>query len=440
VKPAFEFAPDLCTGCEACRVACGNENAGGHDTGWRQVLTFNPDRHPALPTEHLSLACNHCDVAACANGCPARAFRRDPVTGAVLIDADRCIGCRYCAWVCPYDAPRFDEQRGVMTKCTFCVHRLEAGQAPACVAACPTGALGLTERQAAAPEPEAPGLGKWGLGPALSIVPSRRTSRPEGLDTGPVSGDDAPIPFAARPRKIAARSEWSLVAFTLIVPALAAWFAGGLRIPDRAPPVLPFAAIAAVAFLLSASHLGRPARAWRALLGIGSSWLSREIAATGAFFLTAAIWLIQPRPPDGLGLAAVLLAVLACVAMDGVYMAIPRQGRRGIHGAEVTLNFLLLAGIAAGVPALVQAIAAPTLVPLAARWRNGALGMPVPLAILRVTLLLLAVFGATVGWPWTVVFVAAFASAAIDRTAFYETAEPSSPAGRLEAETLAALR
>lgn len=434
MKPAFEFAPDLCTGCEACRVACGNENAGGADTGWRQVLTFNPEHHPALPTVHLSLACNHCDVPACSNGCPARAYHRDPATGALLIDAEKCIGCRYCSWVCPYDAPQFDERQGVMTKCTFCVHRLETGEAPACVAACPTGALGMTDRPASPTEPRAPGLGEWGLGPALVIVPSRRTSQPEGLTVELEPGDEGAALAGARPGKISARSEWSLVAFTLLVPALAAWFSGGLRIPDRAPPASAWIALAGIAFALSASHLGRPARAWRALLGIRTSWLSREIAAITGFFTASTAWLVLSTPPAGLATAALGLAVAACFAMDAVYLAIPHDGRQSIHGAEVTLNFLLLAGIAAGLPALAQAVAPIMIVPLAVRWRWGNAGMPGGIALFRVGLLAIAVVAATIGWPWGLAFGAGLASATIDRIAFYQTMEPSSPATRIQAE------
>ncbi|NJD18740.1 MAG: 4Fe-4S dicluster domain-containing protein, partial [Gemmatimonadetes bacterium] len=138
----FLFDPNRCTGCAACTLACSTENALGWGVSWRQIVPFNPERRPDIPSFHLSLACNHCDDAPCVAQCPTQAMRRDPVTGAVLVDGSRCIGCRYCAWVCPYDAPRFDAARGVMTKCTLCSHRLAAGGTPACVEACPTDALG----------------------------------------------------------------------------------------------------------------------------------------------------------------------------------------------------------------------------------------------------------------------------------------------------------
>jgi anaerobic dimethyl sulfoxide reductase subunit B (iron-sulfur subunit) len=72
--------------------------------------------------------------------CPAKAISKR-ADGIVLIDVRRCIGCKYCSWACPYGAPQYDESSGVMTKCDFCVGRLEAGLPPACVAACPLRAL-----------------------------------------------------------------------------------------------------------------------------------------------------------------------------------------------------------------------------------------------------------------------------------------------------------
>lgn len=435
MRAAFTFAPDLCTGCEACRVACGNENNGGADTGWRQVITFNPERHPALPTLHLSLACNHCDVPACANGCPVRAYRRDPATGAMLIDAAKCIGCHYCSWICPYDAPRFDDDAGVMTKCTFCTHRLEAGLEPACVAACPTGALGLGRRNADG-EPSFHGLGSWGLAPALTIVESKRVVT-EGLSPDDDTGE--PPTFPPRPRRISLRSEKGLVAFTLILPALAAWFAGGLRIPARAPALLPFLALAALAFAISTAHLGRPLRAWRALLGLRRSWLSREIAASGAFVALATATLALPGTPRGIAGAALVAGSLAVIAMDSVYLAIPRADAPRFHGAETTTSFLLLAGIAADLPMLAIATALAKVALMTVRSGAGALGMPVAAATLRAALLAIALTAPLGGWPWYAGFALALASEAIDRPSFYVTLEPSSPAYRMEADTRASL-
>lgn len=433
MKPAFVFTPDLCTGCEACRVACGNENAGGRDIGWRQVTTFNPERHAALPTRHLSLACNHCERPACALGCPARAYRRDEITGALLLDEDACIGCRYCSWVCPYDAPRFDEKSGVMSKCTFCAHRLADGLAPACIAACPTGALALGTRPEGSTAPSFHGLGAFGLGPRLVVNPPRRTTPPEGL----LADDPGALPpsFPPHPRKVSLSSEKGLVLFTLAMPALAAWFAGGLRIPSRAPAVVPFLALSALAFGLSAAHLGRPLRAWRAALGVATSWLSREIVAAGAFVLLALPYAGLPHASPVIGLPALLAALLLVVSIDGVTLAVPRASGSRLHGAEATTAFLLLAGIAANLPLLTTTMAALKSLLLVRRNRAGALGLPPGAALLRLGLLAAALL--PIGWG--LAFVLALASEGVDRAALYESLDPSTPASRMEAEARTAL-
>ena len=124
---------------------------------------------------NVSLACNHCEEPICVEICPARALAKR-ADGIVLIDADKCIGCKYCSWACPYGAPQYDAEAGRMTKCTFCVEDLDAGLPPSCVAACPLRALDFGDRaelearygspDAVYPLPE-PGLTE----PALAITP-----------------------------------------------------------------------------------------------------------------------------------------------------------------------------------------------------------------------------------------------------------------------------
>ena len=429
MRPAFVFAPDRCTGCEACRVACGIEPVAGHDTGWRQVTTFNPARHPALPTRHLSLACNHCEKPSCALGCPANAFRRDEATGAMLIDEAKCIGCRYCSWVCPYDAPSLDEGRGVMTKCTFCAHRLAAGRDPACAVSCPTGALALGTTEGRATEPALEGLGSFGLRPALRVVRPRRDAPPDGVGEEDV---DEPLPFPRLPaRKITLASEWGLFLFTLVFPALAGWFAGGLSHPDRAPAALFFLAPGLLAIALSTAHLGKPLRAWRAVLNLRTSWLSREVLLAPLFLLLGLPYVGIVHASPEMGVPALVAGLLLCLSIDGLYRAVARSGGPSGHSSEATPTALLYAGLVGGLPWLALAAGVLKGVRLVGQARVERGHVPAVVPLVRFGLLAGAL---APGLPWALAFGVAFLGEAIDRALFYAGLEPSTPAGRVAAE------
>jgi anaerobic dimethyl sulfoxide reductase subunit B (iron-sulfur subunit) len=150
----FWFDASACTGCKACQVACKDRNGLAEGVLWRRVYEVTGGswcRRGAawshdVGAYHLSMACNHCASPVCAEVCPADAIDRR-ADGVVLIDADRCTGCRYCAWACPYGAPQFDALAGVMTKCTLCVEDLADGRLPACVVGCPMRALDVGSRE-----------------------------------------------------------------------------------------------------------------------------------------------------------------------------------------------------------------------------------------------------------------------------------------------------
>lgn len=138
------FLLDLnyCISCKACEVACKTWNGIPTDRNvrLRRVIDEIHAEGPHPMSYSVSLACNHCEEPACAKACPNGAItvRAD---GLVVHDRTKCQGCRYCEAVCPYGAPQYDAVDRKMTKCSGCPDRVDAGLAPACVAACPTEAL-----------------------------------------------------------------------------------------------------------------------------------------------------------------------------------------------------------------------------------------------------------------------------------------------------------
>ena len=326
------FILDLnrCVGCHACAMACAIENDLPADAAWREVRTYNPPGLNGIERFHLSMACNHCDDAPCMAQCPSDAYYRDAGTGAVLINADRCLGCGYCAWVCPHDAPRMDEAAGVMRKCTFCVDRLNEGLDPACVAACPTGALAW-EMADPATRPAWPGpqriagLTDLDTRPALRLIDLHGNRRVPEQDHVSIPASRAPFRDRLR-RRIALRQEWVLAVFTTLA-ALLAGLQLGARVGGPAWPPSRILAIGGPAMLLSAVHLKRSARAWRAVANPGASWLSREILFFGLFLLAAGLWPLLSAPGPAVGWIGAGLGLLSVAAMDRVYRV---HGLRGV--------------------------------------------------------------------------------------------------------------
>src|SRR5687768_1596264 len=140
---AFHVDLDECTGCKACVAACHSLNGLDEDEIWRSVglLHGGTAEHPVQQT--VTTACHHCVSPACLAGCPVQAYEKDPLTGIVRHLDDQCIGCQYCVFTCPYEVPRFNAKKGIVRKCDMCAERLAHAEAPACVQACPNGAIGI---------------------------------------------------------------------------------------------------------------------------------------------------------------------------------------------------------------------------------------------------------------------------------------------------------
>ncbi|MBI3453218.1 MAG: 4Fe-4S dicluster domain-containing protein [Rhodospirillales bacterium] len=152
---------DTCVGCHACAVNCKEWNTGGHSAPlpdyapyaadasgvwFNRIHSFEAGEGDDSRTVHFPKSCLHCAEPACVEVCPTGASYKREEDGIVLVNADTCIGCKLCSWACPYGAREFDEDAGVMKKCTLCIDRIyndnldEVDRVPACVSTCPASA------------------------------------------------------------------------------------------------------------------------------------------------------------------------------------------------------------------------------------------------------------------------------------------------------------
>ncbi|HLK40070.1 MAG TPA: DmsC/YnfH family molybdoenzyme membrane anchor subunit [Polyangiaceae bacterium] len=373
---AFQVDLDACTGCKACVTACHNLNGLDPGEAWRSVGLLHGGTVTEAVQQSVTTACHHCLDPACMNGCPVGAYEKDPETGIVKHLDDQCIGCQYCTFTCPYDVPKYSASRGIVRKCDMCSERLAVGEAPACVQACPNEAIAITivdRRQVledAQGDAFVPGAPSPGITGPTTVYKTTR-ALPRNL---------LPADFyAVRP----SHSHTPLVAM-LVLTQLSA---GAFCVDALAPLVLPpsvsealdpvhslvAAAMGLAALGASVFHLGRPIYAFRALIGLRTSWMSREILAFGAFaglaiLYAASFWtgalahLLGAAPPspaaalslrEGLrfavataGVAGVLCSVLIYHVTRRVWWAAPSTGFKfamtaavlGLATAELTLT------------------------------------------------------------------------------------------------------
>lgn len=389
------------------------------------MTTFNESRFASLPQYHVSHACNHCERAPCLANCPARAITRDEATGAVLIDSERCIGCRYCSWNCPYDAPLFDAAAGVMTKCTFCHDRQAAGELPACVATCPTGALRVGDPAEFDGVEQIDAYPQRDVGAALRFAPLRADESPRtnlappdapptlppGLDAATEAGDGL-------------RDERPLLFFTATSVALVAWFVAHLLGAVAIQPAL-FLALAVVAMAVSAAHLGRPPRAWMATRGPRRSWLSREILLYPLFIAFAALHFLELAPALRPDLIAAALGYATLFAIDRVYDCVIPRRPIPLHSADTLLTALFLLAILTGSNGLLVPLAAVKLALYLRRprFRRGLGELRLALGFLAPATVWMIGFGHPMLFALTLVAIGEL----IDRAEFYLDFEVPTP-------------
>ncbi|MFA6544271.1 MAG: DmsC/YnfH family molybdoenzyme membrane anchor subunit [Limisphaerales bacterium] len=431
---AFEVNLDQCSGCKACVTACHSLNGLDDGEAWRDVGALfgvalvavgrdsvepHPERseasaasilgetttsqetrsarasslgkwgstesHPTGPGNRVvpiqqvvTTACHHCIEPGCLEGCPVLAYDKDPITGIVRHLDDQCIGCSYCILKCPYDVPKYSEKRGIVRKCDMCHGRLAAGEAPACVQACPNEAIrisvvGVAEvvsafrsvsgeagEKVGKPESEAASGGishfptfplshlpsPWlpdSPSPHITLPTTRYVTRKPAAD---LRAADHCLPKPQHPH-------WPLVLMLVLTQAgigglLAARFTSARSLPlELVSLAFLFAGLTASVF-----HLGQPLKAWRVWLGWRTSWLSREAMALNAFagiavLSVAARWfppLTNYHLPITLSVTA--LALAAVFAQSMVYADTHRAFWSLRHTAPRFLGSTILLGFA----------------------------------------------------------------------------------------------
>ena len=345
----FHFDMGSCIGCKCCVVACNEQNGNPAAINWRRVGEIEGGWYPDTQRSYLSMGCNHCAEPTCLSGCPVDAYTKNPATGIVHHSADTCIGCQYCTWNCSYGVPQYNPERGVVGKCNMCHGRLELGQSPACVSACPEGAIAieivnvaewksLYDMAAAAP----------GVPAADDSVSTTRITMPDRLPPNAKPVDLTHV----RP----AEPHWPLVIMTVLtqlsVGAFATiWLLQLLGASTRlGVAALTSLVVGGLALAASTLHLGRPVYAYRAVKMWRRSWLSREVLLFSAFSGVATVYasVLWLGGPADASVAAVLGFITLLLGLGGVTASgyIYRVPARPAWNSRLTvLQFVLTAGV-----------------------------------------------------------------------------------------------
>jgi formate dehydrogenase iron-sulfur subunit len=245
--------------------------------------------------QHVTTACHHCVEPACLHGCPVKAYEKDPHTGIVRHLDDQCIGCQYCILKCPYEVPVYSPKKGIVRKCDMCHQRLSVGEAPACVQSCPNQAIRikLVDIASVREDSEIHAFLPGAPDPTITLpTTSYLTNKTLPRNTRPADYFHIHTSHAHMPLV------WMMILTQLSVGGFAIeqfvqLFLGTPQLKtaettQNLPPlqlvhVIVSFALGLLGLMASTLHLGRPFYAFRAILGIRTSWLSREILCFGLF-------------------------------------------------------------------------------------------------------------------------------------------------------------
>ena len=377
---AFEVDLDACSGCKACVVACHTLNGLEETETWRKVGSLSSQSIHSLPiVQHVTTACHHCVDPGCLSGCPVQAYEKDPVTGIVRHLDDQCFGCKYCTMTCPYEVPQYSSTLGIVRKCDMCSQRLNVGEAPACVQACPNQAIRIAIVDVA----------------TIVSKTTRQNSTSTLVSTAPLSRITLPttryvtvLPIEATVELCSGESivdkahEGHLPLVVMIVLTQASvgmWlvFAASRSMGGAGPHFFVAAIATAIGIIgvhVALLHLGRPWLAYRAFLGWRTSWLSREAIGFGLFMgaaivATGAKLFIDDGSDAGsiryamfAEILVALIGLLAVVCTGMIYVATRRElwggVRTGIDFGLSTIGLGLVGASASldGLPSMLPLI------------------------------------------------------------------------------------
>ena len=339
MRKGFIFDHNKCVNCNACSASCILEN--GWDMHARNIYSYNSEAEYSLPVINLSLACNHCETATCMKGCPASAYSRDSETGAIILDENKCIGCKYCQWNCPYDSPKYDIKKRTIAKCNLCYTGLSDGRQPACSSACPTGALRFDHLSL--PDP-----GNWylwfpdkKLNPAIEFTAANNNA-PLRIIPGNRFRE---IPERTDIQRKNISGEISLIVFsflaTISVAILIYCFVKGVY-----PLKAIFIPVLLIPGFVSLFHLGKKLRSWRSIMNLRNSPLSREIASYLSYALVAFTMLLIRTP--GLLIASLIAGLIFLVFIDNVYYYSDKRQSVILHSGQTFITALMIGSFLSG--------------------------------------------------------------------------------------------
>jgi formate dehydrogenase iron-sulfur subunit len=359
---AFQVDLESCSGCKACVVACHELNGLDESETWRDVGILHGGTTELPVIQHVTTACHHCLEPACLSACPVKAYEKDDTTGIVRHLDDQCIGCQYCIFACPYDVPKYNRAKGIVRKCDMCSGRLAVGEAPACVQACPNQAIRIVlSSHDQVVENCGSGVFLPGSPDSQLTFPTTEYVTKRALPRNLKAGDY----YSIHPE----HAHWPLIVMLVLTQAAVGIFTvqslldGVQPLPDKVSKWLLMGGLFVQLIALAASilHLGRPHLAYRAVLGVRTSWLSREIIAFGLFTPVAGMYALASIDSDSATRSSVLQGAAILTGWTGVlcsamvYIATRREFWKPWYTAA---RFVLTAGLLGAAFALLLAMAA----------------------------------------------------------------------------------